>query len=137
MSRYISEKLRLLVSERAGSRCEYCLFRQKYRTVKFQIEHILPVKHGGTNDFENLALACAVCNLFKGSDVGSFDFETDSNLTRFFNPRIDVWTEHFRLNANAEIIPLTAEARVTARILRFNDSDRIEERLKLIEVGLY
>lgn len=30
------------------------------------IEHILPRTHGGTDDVENLALACARCNAEKG-----------------------------------------------------------------------
>jgi 5-methylcytosine-specific restriction endonuclease McrA len=30
------------------------------------IEHILPRHHGGTDDIENLALACARCNTEKG-----------------------------------------------------------------------
>lgn len=30
------------------------------------IEHIVPRTHGGTNDLENLALACAACNGEKG-----------------------------------------------------------------------
>ena len=34
-------------------------------------------------------------------------------------------------------MPLTAEARVTARILKFNDEARIEERHELIEAELY
>lgn len=31
------------------------------------VEHILPRHHGGTNDLENLALACARCNHGKGA----------------------------------------------------------------------
>ena len=30
------------------------------------IEHILPRNHGGTNDIDNLALACGSCNFEKG-----------------------------------------------------------------------
>jgi 5-methylcytosine-specific restriction endonuclease McrA len=30
------------------------------------IEHIVPRTHGGTDDLENLALACARCNMQKG-----------------------------------------------------------------------
>lgn len=137
MSRYVPEKLREIVIQRAKNRCEYCLLPQFVKPAKFHIEHILPLKHGGKTDFENLALSCIACNLYKGSDVGSFDFETDGGLTGFFNPRKDVWSKHFLLNTDAEIIALTAEARVTVKILQFNDLDRIEERFILIEAGLY
>jgi hypothetical protein len=37
----------------------------------------------------------------------------------------------------AAIRPLTPEGRVTARILRFNDTDRVAERQRLKAVGLY
>ncbi len=137
MSRYISKDLRRRITERSGDICEYCLIPPIFPGLEHQVEHIIPVKHGGTADFENLALACIACNLFKGSDVGSFDFAADGKITRFFNPREDVWTQHFQIDEDGIIESLTAVARVTIRILRFNDEDRIEERRELIESGLF
>jgi len=83
----------------------------------------------------NLALACLRCNRHKGPNVGSFDPLT-GQLTPFFDPRRQQWAEHFRLE-QAEIIPLTPEARVKVRILRLNDADRMAERQALLNVGLY
>jgi 5-methylcytosine-specific restriction endonuclease McrA len=60
------------------------------------MEHVIAEKHGGTTTADNLALACPYCNRAKGSDLGSLDPET-GQLTPFFNPRIDVWQEHFLL----------------------------------------
>jgi hypothetical protein len=37
----------------------------------------------------------------------------------------------------AHILPLTSEGRVTVKILRFNDPDRIAERELLVAAGLY
>jgi hypothetical protein len=37
----------------------------------------------------------------------------------------------------ALIRPLTAEARVTVKILRLNDEVRVMERQKLLDAGLY
>ncbi len=37
----------------------------------------------------------------------------------------------------AEIAPLTAEGRVTVAILQFNQSERLEERDRLILAGQY
>jgi hypothetical protein len=136
MSRYVSIALRRLVTERAAGRCEYCRLPQAM-IAKHHIEHIVPLKHGGQTVEENLALSCPFCNEQKGSDVGSFDTETGGDLTRFFNPRKDVWSDHFQLLGNGIIEPLTAEARVTIKIFRGNDPERIEERLVLIEAGLY
>ena len=98
-----------------------------------EIEHIISLKHGRTNEIINLALACSYCNRFKGSDVGSI-FRGD--FIRFFNPRKDIWAEHFVLN-DAVIQPLTPVGEVTAKILQFNNIDRIIERQLLIEVGKY
>ena len=56
---------------------------------------------------------------------------------RFFNPRIDVWREHFRVNSEAEIESLTEIGEVTAYIFGFNEPERIAERRGLIELGNY
>lgn len=137
MSSKIPTKIRGEVEQRAGMLYEYCLMRDSDGHFKHHIDHILPRKHGGQTILENLALACWRCNLYKGTDVGSFDFETDGKFVRFFNPRTQIWTQHFQIESNGEIIPLTAEARVAAKILRLNYETRIEERRELIEAGLY
>jgi hypothetical protein len=55
-------ELRRLVRERAGSRCEYCGMRQEFDELPFQIEHVIPRKHHGSDEEDNLALACFACN---------------------------------------------------------------------------
>ena len=52
---------------------------------------------------------------------------TTGKLTPFFNPRKDVWSDHFEWDGPI-IQPLTAEGRVTVKIFRFNDPDRVEQR---------
>ncbi len=76
------------------------------------------------------------CNLHKGTNVAAYDLET-GELTPLFNPRTQIWTEHFQFAVNGRIESLTAEARVTTRLLRFNNEDRIGERFLLIEAGLF
>ncbi|MDZ8032279.1 MULTISPECIES: HNH endonuclease signature motif containing protein [unclassified Nostoc] len=132
---YVSAQLRKLVIERANQRCEYCLFPQSGALFSFEMEHIIAEKHRGTTEAENLALACPYCNRAKGTDLGSIDPET-GKLTPFFNPRTQKWSDHFQLNG-AEIAPLTAVGRVTVAILQFNQSERLEERDRLIWAGQY
>jgi len=96
MSRYISEILREEVESRAGGRCEYCRIRIEDTYLGGEIDHIISLKHRGENISENLASACQPCNRNKGSDLGSIS-QTSNILVRFFNPRIDVWGEHFRI----------------------------------------
>lgn len=136
MSRpYISEELRRLVTNRAGCICEYCLVSEADRSSRYHVDHIISVKHGGLTIPDNLAYACIFCNLFKGTDLGSINWRT-GELVRFFNPRRDFWGEHFRLD-EAVIQPLTDIGEVTARILDFNNDERIVERQALMAVGKY
>jgi hypothetical protein len=132
---FIPAALRQMVIERAAGRCEYCRYPQEMAFLAFEVEHIVAEKHGGPTTPDNLALACPYCNRFKGTDLGSLDPET-GQLTPFYNPRTQQWAEHFQLDG-AQILPLTPAGRVTVTILRLNHSDRIQERVRLIEAGKY
>jgi hypothetical protein len=132
---YIPASLRQEVTERAGGRCEYCLFPQNAALLAFEMEHIRSEKHGGLTERDNLAIACPYCNRAKSSDLGSIDPETGL-LTPFFNPRTQEWTTHFRVEG-ATIVPLTPEGRVTAVILQFNEPERLLERERLVTLGFY
>jgi 5-methylcytosine-specific restriction endonuclease McrA len=107
MTTYISAALRQQVIERAQGRCEYCRFPQNFSFLNFEVEHIIAEKHGGVTIETNLALACPVCNRFKGTDLGSIDRQTGL-LTPFFNPRSQDWQQHFQVE-DGQIAPLTAE----------------------------
>jgi hypothetical protein len=127
--------LRQTVSGRAGRRCEYCLYPEDFSFLIFEIEHVIAEKHGGATTLDNLALACPYCNRYKGTDLGSLDPET-GQLTPFFNPRTQRWSDHFRLEG-ALIVPLTPAGRVTVVILQFNHPDRVQERQRLVHAGEY
>jgi hypothetical protein len=135
MPSYINEELRRLVALRAEHLCEYCLIHEEDTFYGCEVDHIISLKHGGPTEAENLAYACAICNRQKGSDIGSIERGT-GEFSRFFNPRIDRWGEHFRLEETM-IQPQTRIGEVTARILGFNHSDRLLERQTLIAVGRY
>ena len=106
MSSPVSEDVRRAVAERANFLCEYCLLHQDDGFFSFQVDHIIiSQKHGGRSDPANLAFACPICNRCKGSDIGTLSRRTGT-LIRFFNPRIDLWAEHFRLRG-ATIEPLS------------------------------
>ncbi len=61
---------RAVVRERADGSCEYGQRRQiDSSLIPLHMEHIVARKHGGDDRLENLALACAECNLRKGSDL--------------------------------------------------------------------
>jgi hypothetical protein len=123
---------RRFVPERAEHRCEYCGLHQNDSPLgPLQIEHVVPKKHGGGDERENLALACVDCNLHKGTNIAGLDPET-GRLTPLFNPRRHAWDEHF-IWVGAEIQGITAIGRVTVYVLDLNSADRIEFRRLLAE----
>jgi hypothetical protein len=130
----VSAVLRERVRSRAYGVCEYCLIHQRQAWYAYHVDHIISRKHGGRTTFENLALACSICNNAKGTDLGSLT-QPGNVLIRFYHPRRDRWAEHFLLNETGVITPLTEVGEVTSRIFGFNDHERLLERRALLSVG--
>jgi 5-methylcytosine-specific restriction endonuclease McrA len=61
----IGKKLRFEVFKRDSFKCQYC--GRSAPEVILHVDHIKPVKEGGTNDITNLITSCADCNLGKGA----------------------------------------------------------------------
>jgi hypothetical protein len=114
----IPVSLRRLVIQRAGNRCEYCGLSQLGQAATFHIDHVIPVVVGGLTTAENLALACVACSLYKGAKQHIVDPKT-SQLVTIFNPRQQIWSEHFCWNG-VEIIGFTAVGRATVKALKLN-----------------
>jgi hypothetical protein len=133
--RDLPEALRQEVILRANFRCEYCLYPEDRSAFAHQVDHIVSRKHGGSSTVDNLAYCCIFCNRYKGSDVAAIDAQT-GEAVRLFHPRRDRWSAHFRISG-ATIEPLTPEGEVTARLLRFNQAERIVERAILQSAGHY
>jgi hypothetical protein len=126
---YIPATLRREVIDRAGNSCEYCLLPSSVAFFPHEVDHVIAEKHGGQTETDNLAFACWRCNRHKGSDLGSFDPETEE-FSVLFNPRTENWAEHFTLQGE-QIIGLTAEGRTTIKLLQLNSEERIMERRSL------
>ena len=126
----ISPALRREVRERAKGCCEYCLLPEERAFFPHEPDHIIAVKHGGQSIADNLAFACFDCNRFKGSDISSID-PISGELTPLFNPRIQEWSEHFKIEGG-RVNPLTAVGR-----LKLNLPTRIEVREILAKIGFY
>ncbi|MBK9216319.1 MAG: HNH endonuclease [Chloracidobacterium sp.] len=135
MSSHISPAIREQVAKRAVNVCEYCLIAEEDSYFCHQIEHIVSLKHGGSSDLDNLALACVFCNRNKGSDIAAAVPGTKRAIL-FYNPRTDRWTDNFRIDG-AVIEPLTECAEATVRILQMNHHDRIVEREILSRRGRF
>ncbi len=132
---HIPTRLRRLVTQRAGERCEYCLIHQDDRPETHQLDHVLAVKHGGLTEESNLALACLFCNSSKGPNLSAID-PLNGEIVPLFNPRTQNWNKHFELSG-ASIVGLTSIGRATVVLLRLNDHERLDYRQNLIEIGRY
>jgi hypothetical protein len=121
------------VRRRAGDRCEYCLLRQEHSDLTHHVEHIVAKQHGGSDNPENLALACHRCNFRKGPNLTGLNIETGEFIP-LYHPRLDQWTEHFAFRGTF-IEGLTPVGRVTVHVLALNDARRLEVRAELIAGG--
>ena len=119
--------IRELVRRRAVDRCEYCQLKQEQLPFStFQVEHVIPRKHGGSDSPTNLALACERCNSYKGTNLSGIDSET-GEMTPLFNPRRQTWDRHFRWSGLC-IVGLTAIGRTTVQVLNMNEERRVRLR---------
>lgn len=58
------------IKEKYGNKCAYC---GNDCSVKFHIDHKLPLARGGGNQFDNLALSCPTCN-YRKNDKTDIEF---------------------------------------------------------------
>ncbi|MCO6456316.1 MAG: HNH endonuclease [Pirellulaceae bacterium] len=130
-----SADVRRQVAKRANERCEYCLIHQDDALATHQIDHVVAEKHGGPTTSDNLALACILCNLRKGSDLSSIDPET-GEVARLFDPRSQNWSDHFRIE-DVYIVGTTANGRATVQLLQLNSFQRLAERRELRKAGRF
>ena len=115
------------VRERAGNACEYCRLHQDDSPLAIlHIEHITPKIHGGTDELDNLALACIDCNLHKGPNLTGIDPDTGV-VTQLFHPRRDAWENHFAWDG-IYLVSSTPVGRTTIRVLNMNSEDQLALR---------
>jgi hypothetical protein len=106
---------------------------QSVYAVPLQIDHTLARQHHGTDDPDNLALACLNCNLHKGPNLAGIDPDT-GRLVPLFHPRRDKWDEHFRWSGPL-LAGLTPTGRATLGVLAINDPAIVRVREALIAEG--
>ncbi len=119
---------------RAKFRCEYCHLPRAGHEERFSIDHVRPKKHGGQDDHANLALACLRCNLHKGPNLSGIDPLTGS-VVELFNPRTQVWDEHFAWKSEA-LLGLSPTGRASIVVMNMNTPERLLLRRELIVEGI-
>jgi HNH endonuclease len=117
----ISAATRRLVRQRANALCEYCHSSEEASTTRFTIDHRQPRSRQGSDDLENLVLACHRCNLRRYNFITAIDPQTKEDVS-LFNPRVQEWSEHFAWSADGlRIVGQTAIGRATCSRLDLND----------------
>ena len=104
--------------------------------ARLEIEHIVPLAKGGTNDESNLWLACPLCNGHKSSKIEAVDPKTKETVP-LFNPRTQRWADHFCWSDDGTCVVGTTpigRASVVALCLD-SDLDAIEVRQYWVEAG--
>lgn len=131
----LSDELRARIREQAGNRCGYCLTHQDYVPWSLEIEHIVPKGKGGSDDEENLWLACHSCNLFKGAKTHGNDPFAGQRV-RLFNPRRQEWARHFQWSEDGAFIEgRTACGRATVVALNLNNLIAVTVRRNWVAAG--
>lgn len=122
MSAYIPPQLRDRVRRRAQQRCEYCQSVEWLTGQRYEIDHILPRQFGGATIADNLCLACSSCNSHKHARTSGIDPQSGENCP-LYNPRLQIWTEHFVWDRDAtQIIGTTPIGRATVVTLSMNNA---------------
>ena len=125
------------IESRAGRRCEYCRAPQPATGIRYHLEHVFPESLGGTDEADNLALACPTCNYYKSNHLLGLD-EDGMAGRPLFNPRKDQWHEHFEFDSSTlRLKGKTASGKGTVNRLHLNDSMQLEARRLWVELGLY
>lgn len=135
MAIYIPVDLRRRIRERDRCRCSYCLTTEMNSGIRMVFDHIWPLVRGGETSFENLCLACRSCNEYKSDLVMGRDAVTGETVP-LFNPRLQIWQEHFEWNlAGTGIQGKTTIGRVTVQVLQMNHPAIAIARGRWVEVG--
>jgi hypothetical protein len=127
--------LRERVAAQARHRCGYCLTAEWITGAPLVIDHLIPEALGGPIEEANLWLACSQCNLHKSDRITARDPLTET-IVPLFDPRRQVWEEHFRWSPSAdEVVGTTAVGRATVQALRLNRPLLMEARRAWVKVG--
>jgi 5-methylcytosine-specific restriction endonuclease McrA len=60
----IPQKFKEYIFQKYNSRCNFC-----GSNINLQIDHLIPISRGGTDDLDNLQLLCIDCNKLKSNRI--------------------------------------------------------------------
>ena len=117
----VNDITRQLVRQRANSLCEYCHSPEWLSADRFTLDHLEPKSLGGSDNPNNLALACRRCNERRYNFTVGIDPQTQEERP-LFNPSQQKWAEHFIWTAHdLKILAISPTGRATCSRLDLND----------------
>ncbi|WP_223415301.1 MULTISPECIES: HNH endonuclease [unclassified Pseudomonas] len=122
-SRYAHPEIKAAIIQETNGKCAYC--ESKVRHIAYgDIEHVIPKSSEPELwfDWENLTLACDVCNTNKGNKRGVVDPYAVDPEQRFVFLGSVVWP-----------VPGDETAALSVRILDLNRTELVGKRLERIE----
>jgi 5-methylcytosine-specific restriction endonuclease McrA len=118
----MKDEIKQAVRQRAKYLCEYCHSSERLSASRFTVDHLTPRSLGGSDDLNNLALACRRCNERRYNFVAGIDPETQETVP-IFNPRLQEWDDHFIWREGGIVIDgVTSVGRATCIRLDLNDT---------------
>ena len=105
--------------------CGYCGLSETDAGNTLDIDHYRPVKHDGTDDYDNLVYACPACNRFKGE---YWPDEDDPDSFHLLHPDEDDVSAHIVLMQNGRLSGITPRGWFHLRWLHLNRPQSIARR---------
>lgn len=135
--KYIPKALRERVAAQAKYRCGYCQTQEEVVGMALEIDHLVPRAQQGATDEANLWLACSTCNDTKNDRTRATDPVTGEEVA-LFNPRKQIWQEHFGWSADWErIMGMSATGRATLAALNLNRFHLVRSRRIWVKAGVH
>jgi hypothetical protein len=132
---HLPEDLRARIEAADAGVCRYCLLSESNSGMPLTHDHIQPRSKGGETSFENVCRAYRPCNEFKSDTTAALDPLTGEPAP-LFNPRVDLWSEHFKWSADkTRVEGMSAVGRATVVALRMNRPVIITARGRWAEAG--
>lgn len=132
-SRRLVERLRA----RAHGCCEYCRSQERVAGEVFTVDHVVPRAKSGSDDLDNLALCCYVCNPLKGDKTEALDPKSRTAVP-LFSPRAQRWADHFKWSDDGLLVVGTTPAgRATVEALKLNRTSLVLARETWVQWGVH
>lgn len=128
LEKMLDTEVRNIVLNKSKGLCEYCHSRSEFSFTSFTIEMIIPKSEGGKVETSNLAYICQGC--------GNYKYSRSKQINSLFNPRTDIWREHFAWSGDKlHLVGLTSKGRTTIEKLDLNRVNLTDFRLIMTRIG--